>query len=271
MTAPAAARREHGFALLIVLWSMGLLALIGAQITGSARTQTRLAANLRANAVVEAAADGAVQQAVLRLLQGSWKNDDLRQVRVGAAWVEIRLEDQAGQINPNTATNSVLQGLLANLGLDQARAAALAKAIVDWRTDVRSPQSGGARIDPYRAAGLPYGSANRPFESVEEIGLVLGMTPQLFARLKPYVSVYQEGDIQRGPAGSVGAKALNEANLTEPNAAGTGYVSPNRVVLIRATAMNGAARFTRQSVVRIRATPGGGVPYQFLTWQSGGE
>ena len=30
MTAPAAARREHGIALLIVLWSMGLLALIGA-------------------------------------------------------------------------------------------------------------------------------------------------------------------------------------------------------------------------------------------------
>lgn len=268
---PIGATREHGFALLIVLWTLGLLALIGTQITGSARLQTRLAGNLRANAVVEAAADGAARQAVLRLLQGAWRNDDLRRLRVGAAMVEIRLADQAGRVNPNATTYSVLQGLLANLGLDQPSAAALGKAIVDWRTGVTLSLSGGTKLDQYRAAGLSYGPANRPFESIDEIGLVLGMTPTLLARLKPYVSVYQEGEVRRGAAGSVAARALDEARLADPNAVGADYVSPNRIILIRATAISGAARFTRQTVVRIQDAPSGGVPYQFLTWETGGE
>ena len=82
MTSLSTRRGERGFALLLVLWSLALLALLGAQLTGSARSQTRLAGNLRANAMVQAAADGAAQEAILRLLQRSWQNDDLRRVRV---------------------------------------------------------------------------------------------------------------------------------------------------------------------------------------------
>ena len=265
-------RREQGFALLIVLWSLGLLALLGTQLTGSARLQTRLAGNLRANAIVEAAADGAAQEAILRLLQGRWKNDDLRRLRVGDATVEIRLEDQAGRVNPNATTYPVLQGLLANLGLDQARAAALAKAIVDWRSGAATLTSGGTKLDQYRAAGLPYAPSNRPFESIDEMGLVVGMTPDILARLKPYVSVYQEGDVQRGVAGSVGAQALDEARLANPQAGSLGFTSANRVILLRATAVSGGARFTRQMVVRIKNDwQPGAAAYQILTWETGGD
>ena len=263
---------ERGFALLLVLWSLALLALLGTQLTGSARSQTRLADNLRANAMVQAADDGAAQEAILRLLQRSWQNDDLRRVRVGATTVEIRLEDQGRRINPNATPYPVVQGLLAALGLDQARAAGLAKAIVDWRTGVNYSLSGGTKLDQYRGAGRPYAPTNRPFESVDEMGLVLGMTPELLARMKPYISLYQEGDVLVAAPGSAGAQALNEARLVNPNAGSPGYTSPNRVILIRATAVNGSARFTRQLVVRIRdAAQTGDAPYQILTWDTDGE
>ena len=56
--------RQRGFALLIVLWTMGLLALLVAQFTATGRGEVQMATNLRANAVTQAAADGAVYEAM---------------------------------------------------------------------------------------------------------------------------------------------------------------------------------------------------------------
>jgi general secretion pathway protein K len=60
--------RQGGFALLIVLWTMVLLALLVAQFTTTGRNEVQVAANLRANAVTEAAADGALFEAIMRLV-----------------------------------------------------------------------------------------------------------------------------------------------------------------------------------------------------------
>jgi len=51
-------RRQRGFALLIVLLTMGFLALIGTQLVAAARSDTRLANNLKQEAMLQAAADG---------------------------------------------------------------------------------------------------------------------------------------------------------------------------------------------------------------------
>ena len=46
--------RQKGFALLLVLLTMGFLALLGTQLVAAARTDTRLADNLKQAAVLEA-------------------------------------------------------------------------------------------------------------------------------------------------------------------------------------------------------------------------
>ena len=51
--------RQRGFALLIVLWTVAFLALLGTQIVAAGRSDTQLADNLKQEAVLEAAADGA--------------------------------------------------------------------------------------------------------------------------------------------------------------------------------------------------------------------
>jgi general secretion pathway protein K len=48
----------------------------------------------------------------------------------------------------------------------------------------------GAEDNAYLAAGKPYGAKDGPFDSVEELQLVLGMTPELYRRLKPALTVY---------------------------------------------------------------------------------
>ena len=62
--------RSRGFALVIVPWSMAMLALLGTQLTSTARLQMRLAAAARDTAIAEAAADGAIQHVMFALCTG---------------------------------------------------------------------------------------------------------------------------------------------------------------------------------------------------------
>ena len=61
--------RRNGFVLLIVLWTLGLLALLGTRLTATARAQLRLAAATRDLAAAEAAADAGLRQAMFALLE----------------------------------------------------------------------------------------------------------------------------------------------------------------------------------------------------------
>src|SRR5579864_1744427 len=67
MSGLRATGRERGFALLVVLWTLVLIAFLIARLTAASTTETRVAANLAANAAAEAAADGAIYQAVFQL------------------------------------------------------------------------------------------------------------------------------------------------------------------------------------------------------------
>jgi general secretion pathway protein K len=259
--------RERGFALRMVLWTMGLLALLVAQFATTGRTETRVAANLRSSAAVQAAADGALHEAVLRLLQGVWLPDDRpRVVRTRDAAVEIRIQNQASKLNPNAAPAAVIQTLLTNQGIDPGKAASLAQAIVDWRSAGARSASGGVKISQYQSAGLPYAPASKLFDSVEEIGQVVGMTPALLARIKPFFSVYQESD----SAGADETRLNDAPPVTDRGGWYLGSTGRIMVVAIQAVAVGeNGGRFTRQAIVRLRAEPSlDQEPYQILTWET---
>jgi general secretion pathway protein K len=264
-------KRQRGFALLIVLWTMALLALLVAQFTTTGRTEVQMSQNQRANAVTEAAADGALYEAIMRLVEGAWMPDARpRVIRVGDAAVEVRIRNQARKVNPNTAPVPVIQALLANVGVDSGKAAALARAIVDWHSNGAQSLSGGTKLAQYQAAGLPYGPANQLFDSVDDVGMVVGMTPAVMARIRPFLSIYREGDPQ----------APNELPVTPEEASlSTGdpwyFGSSGRVmvVMIDAAAVGAkGGRFTRQAVVRLRAEASlDQAPFQILTWGTPAE
>lgn len=75
--------------------------------------------------------------------------------------------------------------LLANLGLDPA----LADAVMDWLdadNDARFP--GGAEDDWYLRQHPAYRAANRMMSSPSELLLVRGVTPEIYERLRPFVT-----------------------------------------------------------------------------------
>lgn len=267
---------ERGFALLIVLWTMALLALLVSQFTTAGRSEIKITANLRTNSVLRAAADGAVHEAVLRLLQMSWLPDERpRILRVGDATVEVRIRNQAWKVNPNTASVPVIQALLVNLNVDAGKAAPLARAIVEWRSSASRSQPGGLKLAQYQAAGLTYGPANQPFDNLEELALVVGMTRTILTQMKPFLSLYQDGD----PFAADDKVLSDKLPGTMDGGAAAGNVwrlgATGRVMVVMIDAVsfgNDGARFKRQAVVRLRAEASlDQAPYQILTWDSPAE
>jgi general secretion pathway protein K len=261
--------RQSGFALLVVLWSLGLLALLIVGLSASARGRTSLAANLRDNTIAEAAADGAVQQAIFQLFRGGWPREPVQRFTIGRAAVDIVIEDQSDRFNPNFSSPAMLSALLGAVGADPALATELSQALVDWRTVATIALGGGVKLDRYKLANLPYGPPNRPFKSVDEMGLVPGMTPDLLARLQPYLSVYQAGDARQTESVALSRDVLTNASMMGRHSGLVGYVSPDRLALIQATAvLADGTRFDRHAVVRLPAQSTGPAqrPWQIFAW-----
>ncbi len=191
-------RAQSGFVLLIVLWTLALLALVGTQLVAAGRSDAQLARNLHDAAVLEAATRGAVQHAIYGMLEPPerrWEADGTAHiVRSRSAVIAVRLEDEGGKVNPNLASDSLLRALLEQVGAPPATAASLAAAIADWRTPGAQPRKLGAKAAQYAAAGLDYGPPGTEFHDLDELGAVLGMTPELLARLRPHLTVYTEAD-----------------------------------------------------------------------------
>jgi general secretion pathway protein K len=271
--ASAVGGRSGGFALLIVLWTLVLVAFIVAHVTASGRTEVRIAGNLVANAVAGAAADGAIFAAIFNLMDPKtdqhWAMDrTARELTIGGSRVMVRLEDEAGRINPNWASPALLQALLRVAGSDPESARRLAAAISEWAgsAPVLAPQN--ARLAEYRAAGLDYGPPDAPLENLDELARVLGMTPALLAAIRPHLSLFGPPEPSPATTDPVVAAALAQVALAG-QAASSGNQMPPDVHTVRITALAsdpGNGRVTRTAVVRFGAMLPRG--YVVLAWGS---
>jgi general secretion pathway protein K len=164
------------------------------------RTHVRIAANLTDSAAAEALADAGVALAIMDLAAA--RGDAERRPRfaadgravgcavAGEGRLLIQIGDEAARIDVNSAGVPILQALLVGLNETPEHALALAEAIFDYRDrdDIRKPN--GAERAEYLAAGLAWTPKNAPFDTVEELGQVLGMTPALLAKMQPHVGVH---------------------------------------------------------------------------------
>lgn len=206
------ARRDRGFALLIVLLAMGLLALLATQIAAAGRNGIAASGNLGEAAALEAAAEGAIRQAAFEVFAvrdpAFRPGPAIHEVQVGGIPVLVLIENETDRVNLNTASVVLLQALALAAGAPPAEAAHVAAAIVDWRTQGALPRPNGAKRPQYAAAGVGYGPPGEPFQGVDELRFVLGVTPALFARLAPHLTVWSDGDPDLSTQDPVVAQAL---------------------------------------------------------------
>jgi general secretion pathway protein K len=233
------------------------------QLVSSGRSETELAANLREAAEVQAVADGALYQAIFHLLDPSparWAtNAATHEVRLADATAAVSIIDLAGRVNPNTASQQLLSALMTELGEPRTAADAIAEAIVDWRAPEGQGRFGAAS---YAAAGLSYRPAASGFQSLDELDLVLGMTPSLLALLGPHLSLTNPDNPDPRHADPVVLRAMKDIGIEDEPSRRSGGI---RNVMITATVIDrSGARFVRQATVRL----GAAAPYEILSWNT---
>lgn len=265
------AARDRGFALLVVLWSLVLIALLTTQILASSRTALHLAGNLRDAAMARASADGAIYEAVFHVLSqgpGHWQPDGTPHVlEVGGMEVIVRVQNLASKINPNLASTALLAGLFQAVGASPNQAQALANAIIEWRSPAVSKQETQARIAAYRHAGLPYGPPCHGFDDLGELADVIAMPPAILAAALPHMSLYQSGDPDPSLADPIVRRALAISGQAGSNS--NAFNGNDTVVAIEVEPSGPARLAVRRSGIVSIAAAGLPAPYRFLALTDG--
>ena len=269
---------DSGFALLLVLWTMALLSLFASQVTASGRAETKLANALRSGAQLRDAADAAIYETIWHMLDGGgdyWTPGAMeRVINEPAGAVRVQVTEERGKLDINQSPPSLLQALFGVLGADKTTAHDVAQGIADWR----SQQPVGGDTDPsvlagYRTDGRVWGPAGQEFQRLDELKLVLGMTPALYEASAPYLTLALEQgpwtQYSSAPVLAAIARAQRDAGLTTdpPDLRGP-------VVLrldARASGANGAV-FVRRVLFRLDGTLSGPAwKYRILSWEDGPE
>lgn len=189
-------RRQRGVALVLVLWVSVLLTVVASSFIVERRTEAIVVRNSISLARAEGAADAGVHRGIYDMYRSDnaperWKRDgSVQEWSFDSIPVRVEMRDESAKIDINTASEPLLRGLLTSSGLNDADAAKLLDAILDWRDPDALKRPNGAEEPDYRDAGLPYKPANSAFQAIEELQLVLGMRPDLYRRLAPSITVF---------------------------------------------------------------------------------
>ncbi|MGH7783329.1 MAG: general secretion pathway protein GspK [Candidatus Binatia bacterium] len=187
------ASSERGVALLIVLWIFIFLFVVAFDFTIGVREEATAAHRYSdenqgyylALAGFEQGLYDFLTQAPGRELQSTAKPKDLvdgswREETLGSGAYRVRLVDEGGKININRVDEETLRRILTNLGVEESRRATVVDSIMDWRDADDLHRTNGAENDYYQSLSPPYTAKNGPFDTVEDLLWVKGVTAGLY-------------------------------------------------------------------------------------------
>jgi general secretion pathway protein K len=195
-------KSDHGFALLLVIVALGLLAYASAIFATSTRALVRTVSAQVVSARAEALAEVGINLAVIKIAQRRSRADQAirdwverqERCRSGENYLLTQVHDEGGKIDLNFASERLLRALLAGLQVAPDRVASLVDAIIDFRDRDDAKRPNGAEAAEYFAAGRERGPKNAPFAIVEELYWVLGLDQELVERMLPFVTAHSGKD-----------------------------------------------------------------------------
>lgn len=182
---------KRGFALVLVLGIMVLLAILAAGIAFSVRGEINVAGEFTDRVKARYLAYAGLQRALTELSADNPGVDgyletwsELRSDDEGWDFEDgifiVRVSDETGKLNINTTDRDTLIAFFTQILGDSAQAEEIADAIIDWRDPDEEPQPMGAESDYYLTLEQPYRAKNAPFDSPFELLLVRGITRDIF-------------------------------------------------------------------------------------------
>ena len=199
----SAFRNSRGVALMMVLWVIAILSVVVLEFCFAMRTEVNIAQNFKEETQRYAMAEGGIERAIAELI---YRNDarmqqlrkTLKPEEVSAEkreWVtdgrpyvlsfdqgtcEVRAMGEAGKVNINIVSDPTLRKIIGQFGLEGEARDVVVDSILDWRDPDGFYRVNGAENDYYQSLKEPYDCKNGNFDSIEELLLVRGVTPELF-------------------------------------------------------------------------------------------
>lgn len=215
------AERERGAALLAVLLLVAVTGAIAASMVEDLHLSRTIAVNAIARDQGRLLADGVEQLALLTIddrvllspqrttLAGNWNGATRTLQLPGGASADVTVRDGGNCFNINSVVDGqpgrpfarrasgVAQfvGLMIALQVPEADARRIAEAAADWvdSDDVTGP--GGAEDEAYGGGSAPYRTGNTLFADPGEVRALSGMTPDIYARIRPWLCALPVNDL----------------------------------------------------------------------------
>jgi general secretion pathway protein K len=256
---------DSGFALVAVIWSLGLVSLLGVAVIVGARYRTKVASNQAAVMATTAAAESAINLAIALSLTGTPQQNvkfPLRCRMPNGEQATISLEEETGKVDLNTATTEVLSRLFTALSSDQSAGMRIAASILEYRNTALAK----AKAANNQLTGKPASNEQTRFTTIMQLDQIDGISPLLFRAALRFVTVRSgRAEPERDAASPALRKLLNldqaqPARPRAPPAAGN--------VTIRAD-VSGAdgSRFIREALISLGSEDGR--PFRILEWRHG--
>lgn len=205
--------RERGAALLAVLLLVAVMGALAVVALEKLRLSTALAVNSAAADQSRAFAIGIESLLALRIddlialspgrttLAGGWNGEMRRFPLPGGGVAEAMIRDGGNCFNVNSVADgsspttltqraagvAQFAALLRLLEIPETRARRIAEATADWVDADSDPLPQGAEDRVYAGAERPYRTANTMIADVSELRAVQGMSPEIYARTRPWL------------------------------------------------------------------------------------
>ena len=184
-------RDDRGFALVIVLGLMAVLALVGSILTSAVNAHVRAARDFEQRMRGRMLVESAVAAAILDLRRKTGRplliaeNDIVREpvtcTMAADGTVAIRVTDVAGRVDLNTGAPALFEALIAGLGYDAGTARTIATEIEVRRADwAQSATPERRRVQPQLQA----------FITEDDIRQLPGVTPGIARAILPHTTVF---------------------------------------------------------------------------------
>jgi general secretion pathway protein K len=217
---------SRGVALVMVLWVVTILSVVVLEFCYAMRTEVNITRNYQEELRLYAAAEGSAQRAIAELIlkhdprmqnlrksagegeltpeNREWVTDG-REYRFSfeAAEGVVRVLGEAGKVNINRVSDAALRKIMGTPGLEGEDRDIAVDSILDWRDPDDFVRVNGAENDYYQSLKEPYDCKNGNLDSVEELLLVRGITPELF-----YGKKVKEKEGEESKGGPVGLKDI---------------------------------------------------------------
>lgn len=183
---------RHGFIVVAALWLLAALAALAsvasAYMAQSAVALTAFDAAPRLEMLSTAGMELAAYELSVPVTAHRPRHGGFG-FRLAGSKVTVEYVSENARINLNMASRTMIAGLFAALGAPPEAARQFSDRIVAWRS---APKSNGQDEEDalYRAAGMTYLPRRAPFNSVDELSLVLGLPAAMVERALPFVTVY---------------------------------------------------------------------------------